>query len=98
MCWKWVQIIISSLWKQFKAIQEQTDAHLPMEIEITINLQGEVEELGDFDLVLRLDLNQNFIILQNQIVGLDQNQFRLYTLSPWKINMYVLGLWTFVYG
>ena len=63
-----------------KAIQEQTDAHLLMEIEITINLQGEVEELGDFNLVLRLDLNRNFIILQNQIVA--QNQFRLYTLSP----------------
>ena len=52
-----------------------------MEIEFTINLQGEVEELGDFNLVLGLNLNRNFIILQLQIVGLGQNQFRLYTLS-----------------
>ena len=34
---------------------------------------------GDFNLVLRLDLNRNFMISQNQIVA--QNQFRLYTLS-----------------
>ena len=79
-----------------------------MEIEITINLQGEIEELGDFDLVLRLDLNRNLIILQNQIVSLGQNQFWLYTFSLRTIwiffrqsmnNIHVCsGLWTFVYG
>ena len=52
-----------------KTTPGQTDAHFPMDIGLTIKWQREVGGLVDFNLVLGLNLNRNFIILQLHIVG-----------------------------